>query len=77
MVDYAKEKFPCQECGKMVFAWTKHTYEDCQKYSAKLKIENSVDAKIEKLQELYESLLKTDKDLIKRIIQLEERAPDG
>ncbi len=30
-MDYTKP-FPCQECGQMVMADKKHTYEDCLKF---------------------------------------------
>jgi len=35
-MDYTKP-FPCGECGKMVMANEKHTYEDCLVWKKKLK----------------------------------------
>lgn len=31
MVDYSKP-FPCGECGKMVMANERHTFEDCKRW---------------------------------------------
>ena len=36
MVDYSK-KFPCGECGKMIYPNEKHTYEDCINWKKQLK----------------------------------------